>query len=148
MNWSKFLAKIIAYGVFLTFVYFLCSRGAKKVSKSLRNIVYQKSRNLSLVNGVYELIYLGESQTHKIWKNKHFLFFRLDFNMFDITDVATTGVCTDSFEVTGPTGRNPSVICGVNTGQHSKITRAGHNRLNISWKINAMWKVTLILISF
>lgn len=38
--------------------------------------------------------------------------------MFDITDVATTGVCTDSFEVTGPTGRNPSVICGVNTGQH------------------------------
>ena len=45
---------------------------------------------------------------------------RLDFNMFDITDVSTTGVCTDSFEVTGPTGRNPSVICGVNTGQHSK----------------------------
>ena len=40
--------------------------------------------------------------------------------MFDITDVATTGVCTDSFTVTGPTGRNPSVICGVNTGQHSK----------------------------
>ena len=48
--------------------------------------------------------------------------FRLDFNMFDITDVATTGVCTDSFTVTGPTGRNPSVICGVNTGQHSKST--------------------------
>ena len=42
--------------------------------------------------------------------------------MFDITDVATTGVCTDSFTVTGPTGRNPSVICGVNTGQHSKST--------------------------
>ena len=51
--------------------------------------------------------------------------FRLDFNMFDITDVATTGVCTDSFTVTGPTGRNPSVICGVNTGQHSKSTYQG-----------------------
>jgi len=46
---------------------------------------------------------------------------RLDFNMFDITDVATTGVCTDSFTVTGPTGRNPSVICGVNTGQHMYV---------------------------
>ena len=45
---------------------------------------------------------------------------RLDFSMFDITDVSTTGVCTDSFEVTGPTGRNPSVICGTNTGLHSK----------------------------
>lgn len=41
--------------------------------------------------------------------------------MFDITDVSTTGVCTDSFEVTGPTGRNPSVICGTNTGQHMYI---------------------------
>ena len=50
--------------------------------------------------------------------------FRLDFNMFDLTDVATTGVCTDSFEVTGPTGRNPSVICGVNTGQHSKSSKS------------------------
>ena len=48
--------------------------------------------------------------------------------MFDITDVATTGVCTDSFMVTGPTGRNPSVICGVNTGQHSKSTYQGGSR--------------------
>ena len=47
---------------------------------------------------------------------------RLDFAMFDITDVSTTGVCTDSFEVTGPTGRNPSVICGTNTGLHSKYS--------------------------
>ena len=46
--------------------------------------------------------------------------FRLDFNSFDITDVATTGVCTDKFSMTGPSGRNPSTLCGTLTGLHSK----------------------------
>ena len=45
---------------------------------------------------------------------------RLDFAFFDITET-TAGVCTDSFAVTTPTGRDPSTICGTNTGQHSKF---------------------------
>ena len=47
--------------------------------------------------------------------------FRLDFDAFDITEVATTGVCTDKLTITGTTGRNPPVVCGTLTGQHSKI---------------------------
>ena len=41
--------------------------------------------------------------------------------MFDIAEnTALTGACLDSFDVVGPTGRNPPTICGTNTGQHSK----------------------------
>merc|ERR1711879_48765 len=42
---------------------------------------------------------------------------RLDFTFFDITET-TAGVCTDSFAVTTPTGRDPPTLCGTNTGQH------------------------------
>lgn len=57
-----------------------------------------------------------------ISRKKKILFFprRLDFAFFDITET-TAGVCTDSFAVTTPTGRDPSTICGTNTGQHSKF---------------------------
>ena len=44
---------------------------------------------------------------------------RLDFFNFDITE-ATTGLCTDSFIITGPTGDNPDRLCGTLTGSHSK----------------------------
>ena len=45
---------------------------------------------------------------------------RLDFDKFSTT-VATTGICTDSFDVTGPTNTNAlTVLCGTLTGQHCK----------------------------
>ena len=44
---------------------------------------------------------------------------RLDFDNFDITD-ASTGICTDSLTVAGPTGRNPMDLCGTNTDMHRK----------------------------
>jgi len=42
---------------------------------------------------------------------------RLDFNNFDLTD-ASTGICTDSLTIGGPTGRNPMDLCGTATNQH------------------------------
>ena len=46
------------------------------------------------------------------------IYFRLDFTFFDITET-TAGVCTDSFAITTPTGRDPPKLCGTLTGQHS-----------------------------
>ena len=44
---------------------------------------------------------------------------RLDFDNFDIVET-TTGVCTDSLTIAGPTGRNPMDLCGTLTGLHGK----------------------------
>jgi len=46
---------------------------------------------------------------------------RLDFINHDTTDVAATGVCTDTTVVTGPTGKNPPTVCGTLTGQHMYV---------------------------
>lgn len=47
---------------------------------------------------------------------------RLDFNEFEIGGAANTGACnTDTFVVTGQTGKNPPTVCGTLSGQHSKI---------------------------
>merc|ERR1712183_1145410 len=44
---------------------------------------------------------------------------RLDFQTFSGFVVDTTSAaCTDSFAVTGQTGKNPPTICGTNTGYH------------------------------
>merc|ERR1712183_1186490 len=44
---------------------------------------------------------------------------RLDFQTFSVFVVDTTSAaCTDSFAVTGQTGKNPPTICGTNTGYH------------------------------
>ena len=45
---------------------------------------------------------------------------RLDFDNFDIVET-TTGVCTDSLTIGGPTGRNPMDLCGTLTGMHGKL---------------------------
>merc|ERR1740129_2372488 len=42
---------------------------------------------------------------------------RLDFDNFDLVET-TTGVCTDSLTISGPTGRNPMDLCGTLTGLH------------------------------
>lgn len=43
---------------------------------------------------------------------------RLDFKKF-ATTIATSGTCTDSFDITGPSNTNSlSVLCGTLTGQH------------------------------
>jgi hypothetical protein len=42
---------------------------------------------------------------------------RLDFDNFDLVET-TTGVCTDSLTISGPTGRNPMDLCGTLTGFH------------------------------
>ena len=38
------------------------------------------------------------------------------------TSGTDTGKCTDIFEATGKTGKNPPAICGANTGYHSKLS--------------------------
>ena len=56
---------------------------------------------------------------------------RLDFEAMSGYTVSTfttaanmvvNGVCTDKFEATGQTSRNPPEICGTNTGYHSEIS--------------------------
>jgi hypothetical protein len=42
---------------------------------------------------------------------------RLDLDSFTL-GVATTGICSDSFDPTGPTGRNPMTLCGALSGMH------------------------------
>ena len=51
---------------------------------------------------------------------------RLDFETFTTrgptsTEEASGGVCSDSFVVSGTSGYSTPVICGSNTGQHSKF---------------------------
>ena len=43
-------------------------------------------------------------------------FFLLD--NFDLGETATTGVCTDSFDVTVSSGRDYQTLCGTNTGNY------------------------------
>ena len=46
---------------------------------------------------------------------------RFDFETFSGFAIASgTGICTDTFAVTGQTGVNPPSICGTNSGLHSK----------------------------
>ena len=45
---------------------------------------------------------------------------RFDFQAMNIGITAATGVCKDTFTVTGTAGVNPPVICGDNAGYHSK----------------------------
>ena len=45
---------------------------------------------------------------------------RLDFDAFDIAE-STSGACTDSLTISGPTGRNPMDLCGTLTGLHGKF---------------------------
>ena len=63
---------------------------------------------------------------HLEWQYQGVLYFfpdicqlRLDFDNFDIVET-TTGVCTDSLTIAGPTGRNPMDLCGTLTGLHGK----------------------------
>ena len=52
---------------------------------------------------------------------------RLDFTKF-VTTQATTGACTDSFVVSGPTNSNGlQNLCGTLTGQHGKPTLYSNN---------------------
>ena len=56
---------------------------------------------------------------------------RLDFETFTTLGPTSTaessgGVCVDSFVVTGTSGLSTPVICGKNTGQHSKKTKQKH----------------------
>merc|ERR1711981_124397 len=49
---------------------------------------------------------------------------RLDFDNLSISYGSSTGLCTDSFAMTGPSGQNPLNICGVLTNQHIYIENA------------------------
>ena len=52
--------------------------------------------------------------------NKKICQIRLDFQKF-VTNIATTGTCTDSFVAKGPTNSNGLAnLCGKLTGQHGK----------------------------
>merc|ERR1719510_1455746 len=49
---------------------------------------------------------------------------RLDFVNFDIVITSASGACVDSFTPTGPSGRNPEVLCGKLTNQHLYVEQA------------------------
>jgi len=49
---------------------------------------------------------------------------RLDFTDVEISATATTGICVDSLEATGPAGRNHFALCGTLTGQHIYVENA------------------------
>ena len=60
---------------------------------------------------------------------------RLDFDALDLTEVAalgapTCGECTDKLTITGPTGRNPPVVCGTLSGSHSKYRHSQSTTLH------------------
>ena len=59
---------------------------------------------------------------------------RLDFDALDITEVsaasATVGECTDKLTITGPTGRNPPVVCGTLSESHSKYRHSQSTKLH------------------
>lgn len=46
---------------------------------------------------------------------------RLDFQTFTGFTAASTGACTDKFDVSTNTGVNPPTICGTNTGYHMYV---------------------------
>jgi hypothetical protein len=64
----------------------------------------------------------------------------LDFDNFVIANPGSAGVntgsCTvaDSFQMTSSSGANPPVICGFNTGQHSKF----HNWITVKLGYNEL----------
>ena len=51
-------------------------------------------------------------------KIKSYIFSRLDFDTFDLTDTASTGACVDSFGVTVGSSRVYQSLCGTNSGEH------------------------------
>ena len=46
---------------------------------------------------------------------------RLEFETLQVSDKQATGLCgTNTLTINGPTARDPPVLCGTLTGQHSK----------------------------
>jgi len=71
---------------------------------------------------------------------------RLDFDNFDITEVTTTGVCTDSFTITGPSGQNPHVLCGTLTNSHIYVENARSTTattLSFTIATGGTWKIKI-----
>merc|ERR1711963_804962 len=59
---------------------------------------------------------------------------RLDFDNFGLGETATTGVCTDSFDVTVSSGRDYQTICGTLTGQKLTFTLAASGA-SATWRV-------------
>jgi hypothetical protein len=75
---------------------------------------YWRWQNNNLFNKLITLNHTG---------NSNFIC-RLDFDNFVIGNPNAFGACdvnTDNYQMTSPAGANPPVICGFNTGQHSKL---------------------------
>jgi len=71
---------------------------------------------------------------------------RLDFDNFDITEATATGLCTDSFSMTGPSGQNPLDLCGTLTGQHIYFENARSTSTStVSFTIatGGTWKIKI-----
>ena len=45
-----------------------------------------------------------------------------------ISGKAATGACTNQLTINGPTARDPPVLCGTITGQHSKLVLNGKHQ--------------------
>jgi len=82
-----------------------------------------KINNTIIENKSYPTAYTTASKTasYKVTPlSNDICFLRYDFIKMDLGITATTGVCSDKFEVDIPSavGSDPSPICGLNDGQH------------------------------
>jgi len=82
-----------------------------------------KINNTIIENHNYPTAYTTASKTatYKVTPlSNDICFLRYDFIKMDLGITATTGLCSDKFEVDIPSavGTDPSAICGLNDGQH------------------------------
>jgi len=82
-----------------------------------------KVNNTIIENKDYPTAYttVSKTATYKVTPlSKDICFLRYDFISMDLAITATTGACSDKFNVAIPSaaGSSPSPVCGLNDGQH------------------------------
>ena len=63
-----------------------------------------------------------------------------------ISGKAATGACTNQLTINGPTARDPPVLCGTITGQHSKLVHYISKAIDNSSNLNFCKKTALNLL--
>jgi len=120
------------FGVCCTFTISTCGNGVSQ------NCTY-------ITNPSYPSTYTTTGTcTHSVTPlNDDICQLRLDFDNFDITE-ATTGLCTDTFAITGQSGQNPHDLCGTLTGQHIYVENArstSATTLTFTIATGGTWKI-------
>ena len=98
-----------------------------KMRETVMNLVSKETTILHIQNPSFPSAYSSQTAlTYTINKcSSDVCSVRLDFESFTIEGPADTietggGACMDSFQATGTSGIATPIICGMNTGQHSK----------------------------